>query len=97
MRFLYAVTGAALAACVCFAQAQTSDTSQNAVRYSDLDLTTDSGAGVMLDRMTQAALKVCKENTGTPAQRRCVAEALAGSVKSLNAPAVTRLYLARRH
>jgi len=97
MKYLHAFFGAALATCVCFAQAQPSDAGQSVVRYSDLDLTTDSGAGIMLDRMTQAAIKACNKEPGTPIYRRCVAETLAGSVKSLNAPTVTRLYLARRH
>jgi UrcA family protein len=67
-----------------------------AVHYSDLDLSTEAGAATVVDRLRHAAHQTCKQPWGTPAQRRCVAETVAKSVTSLNAPLVTKLYLARR-
>ncbi len=69
------------------------------VRQNDLDLTTDRGAGIMLQRLHHAANAVCDApeiNRPSPATRRameaCRQDALAEAVQLLDAPAVTRLY-----
>lgn len=86
---------AALIACSGLAQAQPSEAVAG-VRYGDLDLSTDAGARVMVDRLTRAAFQTCKHRLGTPAHRKCVAETVSKSVAALNTPQVTKQYLARR-
>lgn len=66
------------------------------VRYSDLDLSTEAGASTLVDRLRHAAYQACKQPWGTPVHRRCVAETVAKSVAALNAPLVTKRYLAQR-
>ena len=66
------------------------------VRTNDLDLSTEAGASALVDRLHHAAFEACKQPWGTPAHRRCVAQTVAKSVAALNAPLVTKQYLARR-
>jgi len=107
MSRLLAVALAALTATGCLVQAgQAEDTYQKSitVSYSDLDLTSDSGARAMLARLKSAAVKAC----GGPAvfnsvydvapdyvrtvYAKCQNDAMAGAVASLHAPLVSTLY-----
>lgn len=97
MSRLIALSAAALVASACLAYAQPDKIRQEVVvNYSDLDLSTEAGARTMLDRIAQAAPAACKHRDGLIDHRRCIAETIANSVASLNAPLVTRLYTESR-
>lgn len=75
-----------------------------AVPYHDLDLSHQSGAGILLTRIERASIAACGYSPmlatpGNPAidylmndYRRCRAEAIAKAVSELGAPLVTQLY-----
>ena len=79
------------------------ETRSEAVRTSDLDLSTPSGAAVMLRRINHAAKDVCSpepvriSNLEDSADyQRCMRGATNRAVGTLNTPAVTYAYT-RRH
>jgi UrcA family protein len=67
------------------------------VRYGDLNLTTDAGAKVMLNRIRMAAREACGWTPPTydlaaqPIFRRCVGEATNRAVAMLDSPLVTAM------
>jgi UrcA family protein len=72
------------------------------VKYADLDLTTQDGAKVMLQRIVQAAGQVCRPDAdlaylpGMGAWLNyCVSSRVEDTLSRLNAPAVTAAYKAR--
>lgn len=90
------ITFAALVSCASLAQAQSAEL-LTGVRYSDLDLSTNAGASTLIDRLTHAAYEACKYPWGTPVHRKCVAVTVSRSIAALNAPVVTKRYLAQRY
>jgi UrcA family protein len=73
---------------------------RSAVHYGDLDLGTELGAQVMLQRIDHAAKKACgghatfSSYTGSldGTFEKCRGEAMQRAVKQLGAPTVTRVY-----
>ena len=78
------------------------------VSYADLDLTSDRGASIMLNRIRQAAVEACGGSPyfnslyGTAPDyvmksfKKCHDDAVANAVASLHAPVVERLYAESR-
>jgi UrcA family protein len=68
------------------------------VDYSDLNLATRGGAGVMLQRLERAAGRVCtppaniSDRAAYGAWRSCVSASVRLAVTTLNAPMVTAAY-----
>ncbi|HEY2355894.1 MAG TPA: UrcA family protein [Phenylobacterium sp.] len=70
------------------------------VAYSDLDLTRAKDAAIMLKRIRQAAVEVCRAGPGNAGNDvetvlrfdACYQAALAGAVSGLNAPKVTEAF-----
>ena len=71
------------------------------VSYRDLNLSTPSGVEVLYRRVQQAAAQYCEASrvpTGTrvsPAFSRCVNDAVATTVKTIDHPALSALHAAR--
>lgn len=78
--------------------AQTDDTASVKVQSSDLNLSTDAGAKVMLQRIRQAAKSVCGPAPTNQIDRVarlheiCVKDAVSRTVSQLNSPMITALY-----
>jgi UrcA family protein len=73
------------------------DVRQIHVRYDDLNIHTDAGASVLLQRIRVAAEQVCElSNPRELAQlaivKACVDHALATAVDAVKRPALTRVY-----
>jgi UrcA family protein len=73
-----------------------------AVKYGDLDLTTQHGSTVMLNRLHVAALNACGANEFSFADVRravansaCFQDSMTRAVADLDAPMVTQLYNGR--
>jgi UrcA family protein len=73
------------------------DVRQEHVRYDDLNIHTDAGAAVLLQRIRDAAARVC-ELPGTrdldqlAAVKACTDHAIATAVDTIKRPALTRIY-----
>jgi UrcA family protein len=78
--------------------AQSDDGASIKVQYADLNLSSDAGAKVMLQRIRHAAKSVCgPEPTSSidrvaTAHARCVKTAVSRTVSQLDSPMVTALY-----
>jgi UrcA family protein len=69
------------------------------VNYGDLNLDSDQGAKLLLERLRQAAQGVCEPLEGRPLSVRnrwliCYDQALASAVAHINKPSVSALYQA---
>ena len=92
-------TMAAIAA-VCLASVTIiahADEAARTVRYSDLNLNTQAGAAVLYKRIRNAAEEVCgdvgsRQLAEAAAAKACVDRAIVTSVRSVNAPRLTREY-----
>lgn len=70
------------------------------VVYSDLDLTDEAGAAIMMSRIRDAAVAVCRASPGAggtsieaiEAFAACVKQSVSRAVADLNAPVVTAAY-----
>jgi UrcA family protein len=77
---------------------------RSAVYYGDLNMDTEQGAKIMLQRIEQAARKACgghatfSSYTGSLERtfEECRSEAIQRTVKQLGAPIVTRIYTKSR-
>jgi UrcA family protein len=65
------------------------------VKHADLDLAKSSDAVVMIDRLLVAARPACKRRDGFYDNKLCLAEVVAGTIVTLNAPAVSEAYRTR--
>lgn len=65
------------------------------VKHADLDLARPGDAVVMLDRLLVAAAPACKRRDGFYDNLQCRAEVAAGTVVTLNAPALTEAFHTR--
>jgi UrcA family protein len=76
---------------------ETHDVPTRAVRYSDLDLSTEKGAAVLYNRIRQAAEEVCgdpnsRQLAEAAAAKACVGRAVSSSVQAVNNAKLTRVY-----
>ena len=69
------------------------------VKFADLDLNTDHGARVMLQRLRSASYGVCGglSDEAWEAYGDCREQAVRGVVAQLNAPRLTAAYLGKHH
>jgi UrcA family protein len=71
---------------------------QSVVSYSDLDLSRDTGAQVMLSRLQGAAMRVCggspdvRDLNAWNDYRACEKQAMDQAVTAVNSPMVAKLY-----
>jgi UrcA family protein len=82
-------------------QAKDSDAPALAVEYSDLDLSSTSGAKALYSRLRGAARQVCADLEGKDLKRRanwkaCYDEAVARAVLQVNNDAVSALHYSKQ-
>jgi UrcA family protein len=97
----FRIAFASLAVCAALSTvARADDVRQLHVRYDDLNIHTDAGATVLLQRIRDAAERVC-EQPGTrdlgelAAVKTCTDHAIATAVEAVKRPALTRVYDAK--
>jgi UrcA family protein len=84
-----------------FANAKAADDVRRAeVSYTDLDLSQSANASVLYTRIQRAARSVCEVNTvpnprALILERRCMAKAVDGAVRSVDDPNLTAVYRAK--
>ena len=97
--FLAAVAAVCLASVTIVAHADEAANGVPArtIHYSDLDINTRAGAGVLYARIRNAAQQVCgdvdsKQLAVSAAVKACVNRAISTSVRTVNSPKLTSVY-----